>query len=193
MSAILEFKCFSKIPRLSRDCIITEKIDGTNACICIAEDLQPITLKSGRVMPFLVGSRTRWIQPENDNYGFAAWAYNNVDELLKLGKGTHFGEWWGKGIQRGYDLIAKQFSLFNVHRWSDDSIRPKCCNVVPVLYTGMFETSAINNVIYDLKAKGSHASPGFMNPEGIVIYHVAGGYSFKKTIEKDESPKRQPK
>lgn len=28
-----------------------------------------------------------------------------------------------------------------------------------------------------------------MKPEGIVVFHVAGGYLFKKTIEKDEEPK----
>jgi hypothetical protein len=28
-----------------------------------------------------------------------------------------------------------------------------------------------------------------MRPEGIVVYHKAGGYLFKVTIEKDEQPK----
>lgn len=49
-------------------------------------------------------SRTRWITPEDDNYGFAKWANENKEELLKLGIGQHFGEWWGSGIQRGYNL-----------------------------------------------------------------------------------------
>jgi hypothetical protein len=35
-----EFAGFPKISRLSRDCIITEKIDGTNAQILITEDNQ---------------------------------------------------------------------------------------------------------------------------------------------------------
>jgi hypothetical protein len=28
-----------------------------------------------------------------------------------------------------------------------------------------------------------------MKPEGIICYHVAGGFGFKKTLEKDEVPK----
>lgn len=56
----MEFMEFPKIARLSRECIITEKIDGTNGQIFIDED--------GK---FLIGSRTRWITPENDNHGFA--------------------------------------------------------------------------------------------------------------------------
>src|SRR5512133_2019075 len=106
-----EFQSFGKISRLSRDMVITEKIDGTNGCIYIGEDGE-----------FLVGSRTRWITPECDNHGFARWAYDHKDELvLGLGPGRHYGEWWGSGIQRGYDLPKgeKRFSLFNVHRWGE--------------------------------------------------------------------------
>jgi hypothetical protein len=36
-----------------------------------------------------------------------------------------------------------------------------------------------------LRIKGSYASPGFMNPEGVVIWHKAAQCYFKKTIEKD--------
>ena len=43
-----EFREFAKISRLSRECIITEKIDGTNGVIYIGEDGE-----------FLIGSRTR--------------------------------------------------------------------------------------------------------------------------------------
>jgi len=80
---MIEFKEFPKIARLSRECVVTEKLDGTNAQIYIGEDGE-----------FLVGSRTRWITPDDDNYGFARWAYERKDELMKLGKGQHFGEWW---------------------------------------------------------------------------------------------------
>ena len=102
-----EFQEFQKIARLSRNCSITEKIDGTNACIYIGEDGE-----------FLTGSRTRWITPEDDNYGFAKWALAHKDELMALGPGRHFGEWWGSGCQRGYGLTngEKRFSLFNTSR-----------------------------------------------------------------------------
>lgn len=182
-----EFVEFPKIPRLSREIVITEKIDGTNGVIYIGEDGE-----------FLVGSRTRWITPEADNHGFARWAYENKEELLKLGAGIHYGEWWGSGIQRGYGLIKgeKRFSLFNTGRWAKfqgnpileekQEYCPKCCEVVPVLYTGMFDTDTIQEVLDKLRTNGSYVSPRFMKPEGIVIFHTQGRLLFKKTIEKDE-------
>ena len=173
----MEFQEFPKIARLSRECVITEKIDGTNAQVCIGEDGE---------MRF--GSRTRWITPEDDNYGFARWASEHRDELMLLGPGRHFGEWWGAGIQRKYGLAEKRFSLFNVGRWENVQL-PACVGLVPVLYRGDFVNDAINAALEDLKANGSQAAPGFMNPEGIVVYHTAGRMYFKKTIEKDAEPK----
>lgn len=172
----MEFKEFPKMPRLSREIIVTEKIDGTNAQVCITED--------GRI---LAGSRTRWITPENDNFGFAAWVRDNTNELLKLGPGSHFGEWWGAGIQRRYGLNEKRFSLFNVARWGEE--RPACCSVVPVLYRGDFDTAAVEDCIASLHEFGSRAAPGFMKPEGVVVFHIAGNVGFKKTLEKDDVPK----
>lgn len=174
----MTFTAFPKIPRLSRNMIITEKLDGTNAQIVIGDDGS-----------FAVGSRNQFITPQNDNYGFAGWAYRNQSELMKLGPGIHYGEWWGNGIQRTYGLKEKRFSLFNVSRWSDDAIRPACCGVVPLLYTGPFDTRVADEWVELLRKDGSRAVPGFMKPEGIVVFHVASGYLFKKTLEKDESPK----
>ena len=110
----MEFCKFNKIARLSREMIVTEKIDGTNGLIAI-----------GEAGDFAVGSRSRWITPENDNFGFARWAYAHRDELIAgLGAGFHYGEWWGQGIQRGYGLKEKRFSLFNVSRWENAVLRP---------------------------------------------------------------------
>ena len=171
-----EFEAFPKMPRLSREIIITEKIDGTNAQVFIADD--------GTI---LAGSRTRWITPADDNFGFAAWVEEYADELRSLGPGRHFGEWWGAGIQRGYGIADKRFSLFNVSRWEID--RPRCCGVVPVLYRGDFTTAAVDDAIAELRKNGSMAAPGFMNPEGVVVFHLAGNVGFKKTLDKDEVPK----
>jgi len=175
----MEFIEFPKIARLSREIIITEKIDGTNAQVFIDED--------GNMM---AGSRTRWITPQDDNYGFAGWVERNREELLRLGPGRHFGEWWGSGIQRKYGLTGndKRFSLFNVTRW-DSEDRPQCCGVVPTLYRGTFSQEAISEALERLTELGSLAAPGFMKPEGIVVFHTAAGIGFKKTIEKDEEPK----
>lgn len=178
----IPFVEFPKMPRLSREIIITEKIDGTNASVTITEDGQ-----------FLTGSRTRWITPDNDNFGFSKWAHDNRDDLMRLGIGTHFGEWWGLGIQRGYGLSERRFSLFNVSRWGDGGkdaeSRPGCCRVVPVLYRGQFDMGHINGRLDVLATSGSAAAPGFMKPEGIVIFHTAANLCFKKTIFKDEVPK----
>ena len=175
----MEFVEFPKIARLSRECTITEKIDGTNGCIFIGED-----------GTFKVGSRTRWLDATTgDNHGFMLWALTNKDELLKLGPGRHFGEWWGSGIQRGYGLQKgeKRFSLFNTYKWSDAAgVRPACCGVVPVLFNGLFTSHAAEDCIGKLAHQGSHAAPGFMQPEGIIIYHHAANLYFKKTLSKDE-------
>jgi hypothetical protein len=203
----MEFTEFEKIARLSREIVITEKIDGTNGQIAIfqrdaltPEDrLTPhVSVVSGGVdWVIFVGSRTKWIDEKNDNAGFAKWVYAHANELIGLGEGKHFGEWWGAGIQRGYGLKEKQFSLFNTYRWLDGGkdgttdVRPACCGVVPVLYRGMFDTNIIQEHLDELAKYGSVAAPGFMNPEGIVIYHTAGNLYFKKTIKNDEKPKGQ--
>lgn len=198
VASVIPFVEFTKIARLSRACLITEKIDGTNATIYIGEDGQ-----------FLAGSRTRWITPQDDNHGFAAWAQANRDELLSLGAGTHRGEWWGSGINRGYGRQKgeKRFSLFNVSRWclhghtpqrilmedprieKFQDILPACCQLVPLLYSGVFTTEACDHALACLKANGSSAAPGYTNPEGIVVFHSGNHVCFKKTIEKDAQPK----
>jgi hypothetical protein len=169
-----KFVPFQKIPRISRDIIVTEKIDGTNAVVHV-DDHGAVT----------AGSRSRWLTQLNDNFGFAKWVSDNENELRELGEGYHYGEWWGSGIQRGYGLTKgeKRFSLFNVSRWCDNS--PDCCSVVPTLYEGEFRTESIEYALYNLCATGSHAAPGFRNPEGIVIYHTGANFCFKKTFERD--------
>jgi hypothetical protein len=192
-----EFEGFPKIPRFSRPCVITEKIDGTNGQIYWNETC---TL-------MLVGSRSRWITTDNDNHGFARWASDHVEELKTLGPGRHFGEWWGQGIQRNYGLKEKRFSLFNVRRWApygtepklisvDDKgvekwqdIAPACCYIVPVIATGEFGTQIVIDSIANLMVGGSYAVPGFLNPEGIIIFHSSGNLLFKKTILNDEKGK----
>jgi len=172
-----EFRAFSKIPRLSRECVITEKIDGSNAQILIEAD--------GTIY---AGSRNKWIEPgKKDNFGFAAWVKEHEEELKKLGVGRHYGEWYGAGIQRKYGLDHKRFTLF---REPKNGIIPSCIHgVVPVLYEGPFCTKVVEDVIIRLVQRGSTAVNGFMKPEGVVVYHKASGQRFKKTVENDEAPK----
>ncbi len=172
----LIFTPMQKIARYSRLCTITEKIDGINASIYISD--------SG---DFLTASRQRWITPAIDNNGFSRWAHEHKEALMLLGAGHHFGEWWGAGIGRRYGQTTKRFSLFNTARWKVE--RPACCDVVPVLYEGMFTQAAIETAIELLRVQGSVAAPGFMQPEGVVIYHHAAKQLFKKTLIGDEKPK----
>lgn len=213
-----EFKPFPKMARLSRECIITEKIDGTNASVYIGptdfktpnESVATFFKKDGTALGMWAGSRTRWITTANDNFGFAKWVVDNAPELFGLGEGHHFGEWWGSGIQRGYGFKNGErfFSLFNASRWVEhdkptyviENQNPKappkftenapaCCKVVPILYEGIFDTAFVNSTLTVLGANGSAAAPNYMNPEGVVVYHVAGNVGFKKTIDNDEQPK----
>jgi len=173
-----EFIPFPKIPRLKRGCVITEKLDGTNAQIVIGED--------GSIR---AGSRNRWISPEDDNYGFAKWVKANEDDLSSLGPGQHFGEWWGNGIQRGYGLSEKRFSLFNSGRWTGNEALPACCSVVPVLYQGDFTTTTVDWVLDSLREAGSVAAPGFMKPEGVIVFMTASRHLYKVLAENDDKAK----
>ncbi len=189
---------FPKIARLQKPAIITEKLDGSNAQVIVTND--------GEVF---AGSRSRLITPgkQTDNYGFAAWVAEHAGELVALGPGNHYGEWWGLGINRGYGLTEKRFSLFNHARYKtpgslaipdfdatdplmDSRIEiPACCSMVPLLTIADFSTQAVDSAMFGLAMTGSVAAPGFMEPEGIVIYHTASRTRFKHLF--DSKPKTQ--
>ncbi|MFG2292039.1 RNA ligase family protein [Streptomyces sp. NPDC048603] len=187
-----EFAPWPKTARLFRDVVITEKIDGTNSAIHVAED--------GRVA---AQSRRRLITPDDDNFGFARWVHDNTADLEHiLGPGTHFGEWWGKGIQRGYGIDGRRFSLFNTARWNEVSEsgtsmysraeQSDLCDVVtvvPVLDAGTFSDARVIDVLAELKRGGSFAASGFMDPEGVCIYHTQTRSVFKVTLDHNDAGK----
>lgn len=202
-----DFIPYRKIPRLNREILILEKIDGTNAQIlinpCNNADKQavcslPMDVRMGDgAAPSKIfynvyaGSRTRWITPVNDNYGFAAWVLSHAYDLVSiLGVGRFYGEWWGKGIQRGYGLEEKRFSLFNPD-FEFKRTPNGLVHTVPVLYRGPFDLFAIQRAMDDLAFGGSQAAPGWKIPEGIVIYHTASGHLYKKTFFNDEGGKNE--
>jgi hypothetical protein len=201
----MTFERFPSLTRFSQGWSISEKIDGTNACVyidtmCSADDKQereqyslgcfaPDLTNPEYKLHILAGSRTRWITPDNDNFGFAKWVRNNAEMLVRtLGEGRHFGEWWGQGIQRGYGLKEKRFSLFNTLRWKQDEL-PEGLYVVPCLLDNEYAADpglVAKKALDFLKEHGSQAAPGFMDPEGIVMFHRASGVAFKKTFDYDE-------
>jgi len=174
------FEGFGKINRTHKamTCLITEKVDGTNAQIVI-EDNKIIA----------VGSRKRWISPgkSTDNFGFAGWVQDNYEELLKLGEGTHFGEWYGSGIQRGYGLYNgdKRFALFNRDRY-DNEERPECCEVVPSLYRGEFNKDTVNCALSGLAMTGSFVVDDYPSPEGIIVWLYGPRIYLKATFDHPE-------
>lgn len=217
-----EFVGFPKIPRLNREVIYTEKIDGSNGAIVIEPD--------GEIF---IQSRKRFILPgkTTDNHGFAGWVYEHADQLIAtLGPGRHFGEWYGRGIQRGYGIKQGQgwngkfFALFNTSRWTDEVSHAPCTalgrvpglTTVPVLGGAPslvalgtrkvvhgdppagceYETvSFVETILDSLRRHGSFATgaDGFTNPEGVIIFHAQGNVLFKVTLENDERPKGAPK
>jgi hypothetical protein len=182
----MDFEAFNKIPRvekLNSKVTITEKLDGTNAQIAFDEN--------GKMW---VGSRNRWLQPEGegpkgcDNFGFARWCKENEEELRKLGPGRHYGEFYGRGIgPRGYGLEDRRLALFNTRRWgSHNPNTPSCVEVVPVLFEG--STTDLQSLarifMTELRERGSRHVPGYMDPEGLVVYVHALDSLFKGIIEK---------
>lgn len=220
----IKFEAWPKIYRF-RLMIVSEKIDGTNAAVGVSmfdrgshaklgvKIPEGCTLVNGPDVEALVyaQSRKRRITPEKDNFGFAKWVAENAYMLAAiLGPGKHFGEWWGQGIQRGYGLNEKRFSLFNTSRWEwlnnpvakaqyikdvtdqwGDKIEqelafPSQLGVVPVLLQHEFSTAKIDEALEQLENVGSVASPGFKPPEGVVVFEPQSGYLHKKTLGGDE-------
>ena len=223
----MEHTPFKKIPRLYRTITITEKIDGTNGLIhieremwgdvrgctdptvlTIVPDMTEIDNTTGDPLyefHIRAGSRNRWLTPENDNFGFAEWVAKRAHKLTQLGEGHHYGEWFGKGIQRGYGMSTRRFALFNTKRWYVPSeptgamptegaaVLPVIAGltVVPVLYRGVWDDQAITGALDVLRKEGSWASDLQPRPdaEGVVIYHHVAGQYFKVTLENDASRK----
>lgn len=216
---MIEFQAWPKTPRLSNGGVtVTEKIDGTNACVIIMPvdidapgyQKDPMTALGGwqENNNHLVGaqSRKRLIRPNAlggpDNAGFAAWVWSHANELVDLlGPGRHFGEWWGQGIQRRYGMDHKVFSLFNEYKWNKiaeqrEDWRPRAqaihMDIVPLLYQGRFSDVAIEDTLSVLREHGSFAplkwGKSGQKAEGVII-RLPGGQLFKAFVEDDDVPK----
>lgn len=207
----MEFKEWPKIPRLSKEHVyITEKIDGTNSAIRVRPfdpaanytNMPVITVGNGDhdMWDVWVQSRKRLLEPTKagDNFGFARWVVDNAKALVEiLGPGDHYGEWWGQGIQRGYGLKEKRFSLFNAPRWVENiKVAPGSTEVhnlctVPLLYSGTFDGAPINGLRTSLRAKGSAAVEHAFNAEGMVVFLRELNASYKVLLENDDLYKWQ--
>lgn len=153
-----EFSPWPKTPRVGKRepwITITEKMDGTNACIVI---------EGGEIVG--IQSRNRFIAPGDDNFGFAKWVAENADELVKLGHGKHYGEWTGPGIQKNpHGLSEKAFYLFNTDRPVETL--PDCVKQVRVLYHGPRYGAAVEEAMLTLS---EYAAERGYTPEGVVVF-----------------------
>jgi hypothetical protein len=172
-----EFKSFGKIERYEKiQAVITEKVDGTNACINFtADETNPL------LHTLTCQSRNKLIDPFMDNYGFAAWAHANFEDLFDFfGPGRHFGEWWGNGIQRGYGTAERYFSPFNTHlfNWERDDF-PDNVSALPLLWQGPIADldEAVRECMDDLALYGSFTLPGLgWDAEGCMVWSHSTGY-----------------
>lgn len=192
----MEFEAFPKIARFKGlRLAITQKIHGSNAQVYIRNILEEdvYKLKDARGIQKIddkyyelkCGSRTRWITPDADNFGFATFIYANAEEFVKkLGVGRHFGEWAGPGINSGEGLTEKTFVLFDYWKFPPERELPPGCVVVPVLYDGKADLEIITDVFSGLKIQGSELVSGYMKPEGIVI--TLNGERYKKVFTPEE-------
>lgn len=176
---MMEFEAFPKITRYEKAAaIVTEKIDGTNACIAFTEDGE-----------LTIQSRKRIISPDaldgkgSDNYGFAHYVRTHEKKLWQFfGPGRHFGEWFGTGIQRSYGMRERVFAPFNTSLFSQERIEaeaPEGVTYTPVLAITQLAdlNETLDTVMADLLTNGSKTREGAgWSAEGTMIYVPQFGY-----------------
>lgn len=195
-----EFKGWGSTPRFHKGLTITEKIDGTNACIVIF---------NGEVK---AQSRKRMITPEDDNYGFAKWVYENAGALTDtLGYGYHYGEWFGEGIQKNpLGITGKRFALFHATKYTIengyDLEQVDGLETVPLLFHGQADVWTIPHLLEKLKVFGSKVAGAktetvqvftgpdgsysvAAKPEGVIVWHKETQQKYKILLEDDASHK----
>lgn len=180
-----KFESFPDIKKLGTAALfITQKIHGSNAQVYIFQ-----TPEGG--LDLMVGSRSRWIAPGNDNYGFAEMVYANKQEFIdKLGPGRHYGEWAGPGINSGEGLSTKTFVLFDHWKYPPERPLPPNTVIVPILYAGAFDLGKVQECMDDLKTNGSKLVSGYNRPEGVVVNMK--GQRYKVVFADEETGWKRP-
>lgn len=219
-----QFKSWGSTPRWHKGLHVTEKIDGTNAGVSVqgfSKGTAPEFATDGLVVAGVdcdyvvrAQSRKRIITPQNDNFGFAAWVWENADGLANLlGYGYHYGEWYGEGIQKNPLAVSgRRWALFNTWHWGSkpnlDRLRMvdiPGLTTVPVLHDeqqdGPADYMTIPAIIEGLKAGGSRAD-GYMTlreahkmdfhvegPEGIIVWQRETRQRYKILLREDDKHK----
>lgn len=186
-----QFKGWGSTPRWHKGLTITEKIDGTNACIVIYD---------GQVK---AQSRKRMITPDSDNFGFAKWVYDNAGVLMDtLGFGYHYGEWFGEGIQKNpLGIEGKRFALFHATKYTEDNgyelNKVDGLETVPLLFHGQANWMTVGDILQGLDTWGTNVigakswtdeDTGFRHSakaEGIIVWHKETQQKYKILLEDD--------
>lgn len=180
-----QFKGWGSTPRENKKKTVLEKIDGTNACVVIYD---------GQVK---AQSRKRMITPDDDNYGFAKWVYDNAGVLMDtLGFGYHYGEWFGEGIQKNpLGIEGKRFALFHATKYTEDNgyelNKVDGLETVPLLHHGQCNIWTIPQIVEDLEMYGSKvkgaATDGTVaaKAEGIIVWNNETKTRTKILLEND--------
>lgn len=174
-----EFKPWSTIRKFKGVRVeITEKIHGTNAQIHIFPDAD------GKLQ-ILAAKRTAYVGSDA-HFGFGRFVADNAAALMSLGFGRHYGEWVGPGIGASYNLKEKNFVLFNPRRYVNVAL-PDRVSTVPLLYSGEYSRDQTDSVIADLQTRGSSFAPGWMHPEGVVLYFPDSDQTRKFVFDPEET------
>lgn len=179
----VDFINWGSTPRFHKYLTITQKINGTNAAVVILDGIVSAQ------------SRKRVITPDNDNYGFARWVYDNAGALTDvLGYGVHFGEWFGEGIQKNPEGIeGKRLALFEPWKYLGDRretvVNSGLVELVPILHEGQADYMTIPNIMDDLLWNGSKV-PGSVQgldniPEGIIVWQKESRQRYKIMCQND--------
>lgn len=191
-----QFRKWGATPRWHKGLTITEKIDGTNACVVIYD---------GQVK---AQSRNRMITPDDDNAGFAKWVYENAGALTDtLGYGYHYGEWFGPGIQKNpLGVESKRFALFGATKYTEGNgyelNKVDGLETVPLLFHGQADAWTIPHLleklnIYGSKVEGAKTEtvevfpgpdgvyPVAAKAEGVIVYHKETQQKYKILLEGD--------
>lgn len=181
----IEFKAYPKTQRFFNESItISEKIDGTNGVLYVDHASRTV----------LAGSRSRWLVDDGtrswDNHGFGTWVKENEEKLLNLPEGFHYGEWYGRGINRNYGLKDRRFMLFNLERYVNlfneldlpTALEPE--TVIAFLTGDEDLHDQLKCIRESLQENGSLHVPGFMKTEGIILRFRLSAKVYKEVWDK---------
>lgn len=216
MTDIPEFVPFPKISRLFRPIVVTEKIDGTNASVHVLEDGRVLAASRTRwVTPDRDNHGfARWVLEHEEELRTGLGIGAHFGEWWGAGIGRRYGlkekrfslfntSRWSDDVVRPacchvvpvlHDTVAIQASL-DSGEIAAAAARPAIQGLPevdpwdPRMLVHNMAGIGLEGALRWLRTQGSVAAPGFMKPEGVVIFHSASGSLFKVTLEGDEAPK----